>query len=126
MRRDHSRAKHRAVNYPLDALWQAPAIFWIALTGVAVAAVLALAPGVGSDRWIYFGLTLLVIQWIAVLTLAGLFVLRRPLGRIRPPQVAYVAVLLLLLNTWLKAPVSPPKMVPVVKVGKALDATPPS
>ena len=101
MRPDPSRAKHRAVNYPLDALWQAPAIFWIALTGVAVAAVLALAPGVSSDRWIYFGLTLLVIQWISVLTLGGLFVLRRPLALIRPPQVAYVAVLLLLLNTWL-------------------------
>ena len=90
-----------ATSYPLDALWQAPAILWVALTGIALAAVLALAPGVGSDRWIYFGLALLVTQWIALLTLGALYLLRRPLGRIRPPQVAYVAVILLLLNTWL-------------------------
>lgn len=74
---------------------------WVALTGIALAAVLALAPGVGSDRFVYFGLTLLVIQWIALLTLGALFVLRRALARIRPTQVAYVAVILLLLNTWL-------------------------
>lgn len=85
----------------LDALWQAPAIFWVMITGVAVAAVLALAPGVVIDRWNYFGLILLVIQWIALLTLAILFAFRRRLGRFRPPQVAYVAVILLLLNTWL-------------------------
>lgn len=89
------------LSYPLDALWQAPAILWVALTGIALATVLALAPGVGSDRWIYFGLTLLVIQWIALLTLAELYVLRRVLSRIRPTQVASMAVLLLLLNTWL-------------------------
>ena len=74
---------------------------WVALTGIALAAVLALAPGVGSDRWTYFGLALLVTQWIALLTLGGLFLLRRPLGLIRPPRVAYMAVILLLLNTWL-------------------------
>lgn len=71
------------------------------ITGVAVAAVLALAPGVVIDRWNYFGLILLVIQWIAFLTLAILFAFRRCLGRFRPPQVAYVAVILLLVNTWL-------------------------
>jgi len=86
-------------SYPLDTLWQAPAVFWVALTGIAVAAVLALAPGV-SDRWLYFGITLLVIQWIALLTMGALYLLRRPLGRIRPPKVAYIAVILLLLNTW--------------------------
>lgn len=85
----------------LDALWQAPAIFWVMITGVAVAAVLALAPGVVIDRWNYFGLILLVIQWIAFITLAFLFGLRRHLSRFRPTQVAYVAVILLLANTWL-------------------------
>ena len=100
MHRDRFRVKP-TTNYPLDALWQAPAILWVAVTGIAVAAVLALAPGVGSDRWIYFGLTLLVIQWIALLTLGELFLFRRQLGRVRPPQVAYMAVILLLLNTWL-------------------------
>lgn len=101
MHRDRFRPKRTGSNYPLDALWQPPAIFWVPLTGIAVAAVLALAPGVSGDRWSYFGLTLLVIQWIALLTLGGLFVLRRQLGRARPPRVAYVAVILLLLNTWL-------------------------
>ncbi|MBW3550194.1 MAG: histidine kinase [Proteobacteria bacterium] len=88
-------------SYPLDALWRPSAILWVALTGIALAAVLTLAPGVGSDRWIYFGLILLVIQWISLLTLGALYLLRRPLSRLRPPRVAYVAVLLLLLGTWL-------------------------
>lgn len=73
---------------------------WVALTGIALAGALALAPGIASDRWIYFGLALLAIQWIAFITLGMLFLLRRPLGRTRPLQVAYLAVMLLLLNTW--------------------------
>lgn len=88
-------------RYPLDALWQPAAVRWVAVTGLAIAAALALAPGISSNRFTYFGLTLLVIQWIAVLTLGALYVARKNLERRPAPQVAYVSVLLLFVSTWL-------------------------
>lgn len=91
------------IPQPLDTLWQAPAIIWVLLAGVCLAVVLALAPGINGDRWIYFGLTTLVIQWIALLTLGALYLLRRPLASVRPQRLAWVALGLLLLNTWLVA-----------------------
>lgn len=86
---------------PLDTLWQAPVIIWVLLAGEALAVVLALAPGIERDRWIYFGLSSLVIQWVALFALAGLYLLRRMLARLRPQRVAYVALLLLVLTTWM-------------------------
>lgn len=91
----------RQTSTPLDALWQAPVIAWVVLAGEALAAVLALAPGVVGDRWFHFGLTSLVIQWVALFTLGGLYALRRPLARVRPPYLAYFALGLLMLATWL-------------------------
>ncbi|MGV8959391.1 MAG: sensor histidine kinase [Stenotrophomonas sp.] len=84
---------------PLDTLWQAPAIAWMLLTGEGVAIVLALAPGIEDERWRYFGLLSLVIQWISLSTLAALYLIRRPLSKLRPPHVAYVALALLLTLT---------------------------
>lgn len=84
---------------PLDTLWQAPAIAWMLLTGEAVAIVLTLAPGIEEDRWRYFGLISLAIQWILLSTLAALYLMRRPLARLRPQQVAYAALGLLLVFT---------------------------
>lgn len=86
---------------PLDSLWQAPAIIWVLLAGECLAVVLALAPGIDGERWIHFGLTSLVIQWVALLTLGSLYLLRNALASIRPQRLAYIAVGLLLLNTWL-------------------------
>jgi two-component system sensor histidine kinase AlgZ len=63
--------------------------------------VLTLAPLVHQDRWIYFALTSMVIQWASLLTLGGLYLLRGPLKRVRPQYVAYVALGLLLLSAWL-------------------------
>ncbi len=85
---------------PLDALWQAPVIIWTMLAGEGLAAVLALAPGVQSDRWAYFGLASLLVQWVLLLTLGGLYVLRRPLSMVRPQTVAYAALGLLVLVAW--------------------------
>lgn len=84
---------------PLDTLWQAPAIAWMLLTGEGVALVLALAPGIEDERWRYFGLLSLAIQWISLSTLAALYLIRRPLSKLRPTQVAYAAVALLLIFT---------------------------
>lgn len=86
---------------PLDALWQAPAIIWVLLAGECLAVVLALAPGVSIDRWIYFGLASLVIQWVALLTLGSLYLFRRALQGMRPQRLTYLALGLLLVNTWL-------------------------
>lgn len=91
----------RSTSQPLDALWQAPAIIWVLLGGEGLAVVLALAPGIEQDRWVYFGLISLLIQWVALLTLGGLYLLRRPLAQLRPHKVAYIALALLLASTWL-------------------------
>lgn len=85
---------------PLDALWQGPAMVWVLLAGEGLAVVLALAPGVSHDRWVQFGLTSLFVQWISLLTLGELYVVRGLLARLRPQQLAYIALALLLLNTW--------------------------
>lgn len=101
LKRDPLKAAKPIGHYPLDALWQPAAAIWIATTGLAIAAALALAPGINGNRFTYFGLTLLVIQWIAVLTLGALYLARNQLARLATPQVAYISVLLLFLSTWL-------------------------
>lgn len=93
--------KTPAAAVPLDALWQAPVIIWVVLAGEGLAAVLALAPGVVNDRLSYFGLTSLIIQWVLLLTLGGLYLLRRTLAGVRPQYVAYLALGMLVLTTWL-------------------------
>jgi two-component system sensor histidine kinase AlgZ len=90
-----------ATTNPLDALWQARVIMWVVLAGEGLAIVLTLAPIIDQDRWIYFALTSMLIQWVSLLTLGGLYLLRRPLGRIRAQYVAYAALGLLLVSTWL-------------------------
>ena len=87
--------------HPLDALWQPQAIIWVLLAGECLAAVLALAPGDNGGRWIYFGLASFLIQWVALLTLGSLYMFRRLLVGVRPPHVAWLALALLLVNTWL-------------------------
>lgn len=90
-----------ASQQPLDILWRGPALLWILLAGEGLAAILALGPGIDQDRWIYFGLTSLVVQWVALLALAGLYLCRRPLRRLKPLTIAYVALAALLLSAWL-------------------------
>jgi two-component system sensor histidine kinase AlgZ len=86
---------------PLDALWRAPVIVSILVAVEGVAAVLALTPGAEGNRWVYFGLASLAVQWIALITLGTLYVFRHPLARIHPQFVAWFALLSLLLSTWL-------------------------
>ena len=88
---------------PLDPLWQPPAIIWTLLGGQGLAIVLALAPGLTLDRMVYFGLASFGAMWVCLLSLAMLYVLRVPLERLRPVHIALVALVLLLLNTWLAA-----------------------
>ena len=90
---------------PLNALWQAPAILWMVLAGEGLAIVLALAPGGADERWSHFGVVSLATQWVLLFTLVVLYLLRGPLSRVRPIHVAYVALAILLVNTWMLATV---------------------
>ncbi|MCS3807279.1 histidine kinase [Xanthomonas sp. 4461] len=91
----------KPLQAPLDALWQAPVIIAVILAGELLAATLALAPGIESGRWVYFGLSSLVIQWISLPTLGALYLIRTPLSRLRPQQVAQAALAALLIVTGL-------------------------
>lgn len=86
---------------PLDTLWQASTLIWTLLAGEGLAVILALAPSVEGNRWIYFGTASLVVQWILLLTLGILYMLRRRLAPWRPAYIANFALVMLVLATWL-------------------------
>src|SRR3546814_20520615 len=88
-------------QHPLEALWQAQRRVGVVLAGECIALVLALAPGGDGNRWVYFGLASFLIQWIALLTLGALYLPRRFVERLRPLHVAWLALGLLLVSTWL-------------------------
>ncbi|CAH2709019.1 Alginate biosynthesis protein [Xanthomonas campestris pv. nigromaculans] len=85
---------------PLDTLWQASVIVWTLLAGEGVATVLALAPTLDGNRWVYFGLASLAVQWVALLTLTCLYGLRRRLTDLKPLHVATLSMGLMLACTW--------------------------
>ncbi len=88
--------------HPLEGFWTPGVLVWVLLAGEGLAAVLALAPQ-AQDRLVYFGLASLVIQWISILALTSIFLLRSWLGRLRPLQLAYVALAALIGSSWLVA-----------------------
>lgn len=85
---------------PIDALWQAPVLIWTLLAGEGLAVILSLAPGISGDRWVYFGLASLMIQWVLLLSLGVLYLARRWLLDLRPQFIAYLALLAMLMATW--------------------------
>ena len=89
------------VPSPLDILWQPPAILSIMLVAEGLALILALAPNAVGDRWVFFGLASLMVQWIVLLALAGLYALRVRLAGRPWQQTAWISVVLLLGSTWL-------------------------
>ena len=86
---------------PLDTLWQPGTLIRVVLAGQALSLVLALAPGLGGDRLVYFGLASLMILWALLATLGALYLLRRPLARMPAQRIAWLALALLMLSTWL-------------------------
>jgi two-component system, LytTR family, sensor histidine kinase AlgZ len=85
---------------PLDSLWQGRVVIWVVLAAEGLAAVLTLAGEAPQGRWIRFGLLSLVVQWVALLTLGGLYLLRERLRDVKPQLIAYLALALLLLSSW--------------------------
>jgi two-component system, LytTR family, sensor histidine kinase AlgZ len=85
----------------LDTLWQARTLVWVLALGEAVAVVLALSPGASGDRLTYFGVASLVSQWICLMSLAALYLLRRQLVGLSPPAIAKIGLAAVMLSTWL-------------------------
>ncbi len=85
---------------PLDSLWQGRVVIWVVLAAEGLAAVLTLAGDAPLGRWIRFGLLSLMVQWVALLTLGGLYLLRKRLDDVKPQIIAYLALALLLLSSW--------------------------
>jgi two-component system, LytTR family, sensor histidine kinase AlgZ len=96
----HSPVVPSRAGAPLDSLWQGRVVIWVVLAAEGLAAVLTLAGDAPLGRWIRFGLLSLVVQWVALLTLGGLYLLRERLRDVKPQLVAYLAVALLLLSSW--------------------------
>ena len=91
----------RLLAAPLDSLWQPGPLIRVLVAGQALSLVLALAPGLDGDWLVYFGLTSLLVQWIVLLVVGALYLLRRPLARVPPQWIARLALALLMLSTWL-------------------------
>lgn len=87
----------------MDALWRTSVVIWVVLAGEGLAVVLALAPGIDGDRWVYFGLSSIGIQWVTLAALGGLYLMRHVLARVKPQRLAYIALALLVIATWLVA-----------------------
>jgi two-component system sensor histidine kinase AlgZ len=84
---------------PIELLWQPSVIISVILIGEMLAAVLALAPGIQEGRWVYFGLTSMLVQWISLLTLTTLYLARKRLSRWSPNAIANLALIILLAIT---------------------------
>lgn len=96
-----SRLGSATLSTPLDMLWQAPVMIWVVIAGEGVAAILAIAQPGQAGRWVYFGLASLAIQWVLLLTLGSLYLLRHPLSSARPLTIACAGLGMLILSSWL-------------------------
>lgn len=81
---------------PLDVLWRPRTIGLTILGGQGLALIVTLSSSASDRLWVLFGLVSLLTQWITLLTLGALFVLRPLLGRTSPSSLAWYALLTLL------------------------------
>jgi two-component system, LytTR family, sensor histidine kinase AlgZ len=85
----------------IDIIWQAPALIAAVLAGEGVALIMTLAPGYNVDRWVYFGLSSFIIQWVILLTLGCLYLIKNQLTRYSTGTVSWIGFATLILSTWL-------------------------
>lgn len=89
------------LNSPLLGLWRAQPMISIVLIGEGLALILALSPGLAADRWVFFGLASLMIQWIALLSMSSLFLLRKWVSRLELNTLLICVLITLVFNTCL-------------------------
>lgn len=92
--------KPQAPDSPLAILWQPRALLAIICIGQMLAAVAAMLPGIETDRWTYFGLASLSIQWIALMSIAAIYLFRKPLASLPVLRTAWCSLALLVLNAF--------------------------
>lgn len=85
----------------LPAFCQGRIVIRVLVLAQALAILLALAPTLDQDFWARLGLMSLFVHWVALLTVALLCRFKKPLLHLAPRQLSSVALLLLLLVTWL-------------------------
>lgn len=85
----------------LPAFCQGRIVIRVLVLAQALAILLALAPTLDQDFWARLGLMSLFVHWVALLTVALLCQFKKPLLHLKPRQLSAVALLLLLLITWL-------------------------
>lgn len=93
--------KPQATESPLAILWQPRALLAIICIGQLIAAIASLLPGIETDRWTYFGLASLSVQWIALMSIAAIYLFRKPLARLPVLRTAWCSLALLVLNAFL-------------------------
>mgnify|MGYP001202578168 CR=1 FL=1 len=84
---------------PLYTLWQPTTLMFILLIGEGLALILSLAPGNGDGKWITFGLLSFTIQWIVLIALSLLFLVRLEIRKLGVVTLSYVILAALLLST---------------------------
>lgn len=89
----------QAQRDPLESLSHPASLLWVLIAGECVAAILAMAPGYSANRWVYFGLASLGVQWVSLLTLASLMVLRKVLSGRHALLIACTALALMQVVT---------------------------
>lgn len=86
---------------PIQILWKTSTLISMVLAGEGLALVMSLTPGYSSDRWVYFGLSSLLIQWILLLSLACLHLLKSYISQYSVNTLCWLSLTLLVLSTWI-------------------------
>ncbi len=92
--------KTTAPYQPIQIVWKTSTMVSMVLAGEGLALVMSLTPGFSSDRWVYFGLSSLLIQWILLLTLACLHLLKNYISQYSVNTLGWISLTLLVFSTW--------------------------
>jgi two-component system, LytTR family, sensor histidine kinase AlgZ len=85
---------------PINILWRTSTLVSVVLAGEGLALVMSLTPGFSIDRWVYFGLSSLFIQWVLLLTLGSMYLLKTMISRCSVNILSWLSLVLLVLSTW--------------------------
>ncbi|MGH8052183.1 MAG: sensor histidine kinase [Arenimonas sp.] len=88
-------------DQPINILWRTVTLVSMVLAGEGLALVLSLTPGFSTDRWVYFGLSSLLIQWILLLTLSSLHLIKDRIAKYSVSTLSWIGLTILILSTWL-------------------------